>query len=67
MLTECQALTRNEGYMEKICHSESNNKNKEKQMLFQLRSRKLGQEIGKKYCDTVCFMQWRQFKAVKIL
>lgn len=59
-----------EGYIEKICHSESNNENKKKktkQMLFQLQSRKLAVRDWKKYCDTVCFMQWQQFNAVKIL
>lgn len=34
MLTECQILARNKGYMEEICHSESNNENKEKQKLL---------------------------------
>lgn len=46
---ECQTLARKKGYMEKICHSENNNENKEAQMLFQLRSRKsIATGLGKK-------------------
>jgi len=53
--------------MGNTCHSESNNENKEKEMLFQLRSGTPGKGIVKKYCDIICFMKSQQFKAVKIL
>lgn len=56
---ECQTLARKKGYMEKICHSENNNENKEAQMLFQLRSRKsiatgLGEKKKKKTQFALC-------------
>lgn len=45
--------------MEKICHSESNNGNKEEQMLFQLRSRKsTATELEKKKKKVTQFALW---------